>query len=885
LARALVAFLVPAKLREEIAGDLEERFQEIARKRGRWAAVRWYWDQLFRMKPIQLRRMAKRRTTPARRKNSAESLVRDLRFAVRMLRKRPLFTVMAVATLGLGIAGATVIYAIADAVLLQKLPYPELDRVVTVWTTRPNWRGVEGLDRWWDRVHMHYSEYLRWRDGTSLFDAVALYKSAGFEMALSGDHEPEIVSAGLATASLQDVLGFRPTIGRWFLPGEDGPNAEHLVLLGHDLWEDRFAADPDVLGSTITLGDEPYTIIGVAPPELHLRQSIDWDAPRGFGLWRARDVAEKDLWVPVGVHDDLQGQWNYEGIGRLRHGASIEQAAAETAPLIRGIASPEQRGVRVIRRSDVETSGLQSQVMLLAIPAALLLIIACTNITTLLLGEAVGRRHEISTRMALGATKGRLIRQLLTESVIVGLLGSALGCLLATLGVETLVALAPPTSPLAGVGVSWAVLVFASGVGAGGGILFGLAPALVAGGRGGEFTLRAGPRTTSRRTGGLQSGVIALQSALTVVLLVGSGLFVRTVISLFSVDLGFDRHDVAVVRYRSDAPTAATLDETLERVAALPGIESVGAIQSPPMVGWGGDWNVPFQVEGATFEGGQLVHRRIVSAGYHRTMRIRLMAGRHLSPHDDSEGPKVAVVSETMARTYWPHRSAIGARFRIVDPDHHPDWITVVGVVADVRHHGFAEPYVSMAYMPYSQGPWEPPVVLARVAIGATRALPAIRSVIEALPGEVTVRDATSMESVVSRRAIDQQFRALLLVIFGAIAVVLAAGGVFGVAARCVALQSREIGIRKALGASQSVLLRGVLGVAFGPAVVGISVGLVLALFGSRFVRAFLFGVAAVDPVTYVTVGSFLALVCLLAGFVSARRIAALEPMKVLWEE
>ncbi len=888
---------LPEAHRDNLVGDLlEEYHRRGLDERYGWSGRKWLSREIVRAVVVDLamrtrnrafraRRSRKRRATSENRSRTMETTIQDLRFAVRTLRRRPLFTVIAVATLGLGIGGATVIYAIADNVLLEKLPYRELDRLVSVWTTRPNWRGREGLDRWWDRVHMHYAEYLRWRDGTSLFDAVALYKAADFEMVLSGDQEAETVSAVLATASLRDVLDLQPTIGRWFLPTEDGVNAEHVVVLGHDLWQDRFAADPDILGSTITLGSELYTIIGVAPPQLRLRQTIDWDAPRGFGLWRTRDVAEKDLWVPVGVRDDLRSQWNYEGIGRLRHGVSIEQAVAETAPLIRGDASPEQRGVRIMRRSDVETAGLRSQVMLLAVPSALLLIIACSNLTTLLLGEALGRRQEIATRMALGAAKGRVTRQLLTESVLLGVLGSGLASVLTVLATHALVALAPPTSPLAGVGFSWPVLLFASGVGAGTGILFGLAQAVLAGGSRGDLNLRAGHNTASRRSRGLQSGIIPLQIALTVVLLVAGGLFVRTAISLFSVDLGFDKRDVAVVRYRSDDPTALTLDQILEQVAVLPGIESVGAIQSPPLVGWGGDWNVPFEIEDAALEGRPLVQRRIVSAGYHETMRIRLLAGRYLSPQDNSGGPKVAVVSETMARTFWPNRSAIGARFRIVDPDHHPDWITVVGVVGDVRHHGFAEPHVSMAYMPYTQGPWGPPVVVVRAGIGATRALPAIRSVITAVPGAVTVRDATTMESVISWRAIDQRFRAILVVVFGAIAVALAAGGVFGVAARRVALHSREIGIRKALGARERLLVREVLGAALVQAVVGVSAGLVLAFLGRRFVTAFLFGVGAADPLTYATVGSLIVVVCLVASFVPARSISAVDPVKVLREE
>jgi len=817
-----------------------------------------------------------------------EQLYRDIRFALRTLGRRPLFTTVTVLTLGLGIGAATAVYTIADSVLLRKLPYPELDRLVTVWTTRPDWRGRETLDLRWDRVHMSYDEFRSWRDGTSTFDAVALYKSEEYLVGLSGSGEDERISVGVASSSLLSVLGIQSTVGRWFLPGEDGPGAERLAVIGHTLWQERFDSDPGVVGSTVTMRDdeditgETYTVIGIAPRELRLRRTIDWHSPRGFNLWRTADIAEKDLWLPVGVDGQL-GR-NYEGIGRLRPGVSLEQAAAEIGPLIRGEEPPGRRGVRVMPRSGVLTAGLRSQLVLLTVPAVLLLLIAFSNMAALLLGEAEGRRRELLTRMAVGASRTRIAGQLLTESAVLGLLGSALGVYLAILGTDGLVAMAPPASPLRDVQTSWAALIFACAVGIGGALLFGSAPAVLSGNQSIGPALQTGGRASSPRGRGLQSRIVTLQVAFTAMMLVQAGLLTRTLVNLYQVDLGFDGRNLAVVRYllphSYDPEFAAYHDEILERVAAVAGVEKVGLIQSLPFTVRGGTWDDVVELEGRSLDQPHSVELRVVSPGYHEAMGIQLLSGRLLSRSDGPDNVKVALVSESMARALWPDRSAIGTSFRQMGRRY-----TVVGVVADVRHHGFVEDIVSIAYVSYAQRSTNSAYVVARLDGGAAAALPSIRAAIQSSSPHVVLHITTTMSELLSRRATDQRYHAFLATGFGIVSVLLAAAGVFGVAARAVARRSREIAVKKALGAREDVLLRDVVGSGIRKAVVGVSAGLIVALVGCRFLTAFFFGVSPADPMTYLAAGSFIILVCIVASLVPARRILALDPMEVLRAE
>jgi predicted permease len=801
-----------------------------------------------------------------------------------------MFTTVAVLTLGLGIGAATTIYTIADSVLLRKLPYPETDRLVSVWTTRPSWRGRESLDRLWDRVLMSHDEYRAWRDGTSLFEETALYKSKGDLYAVSGAGELERMAVGITTSSLLRVLGIQPTIGRWFLPGEDGPDHERLAVLGHSLWQERFHSDRNVVGTTVTLREDEdvtektYTVIGVAPPDMRLRMTIYWKSPGEFSLWRTADVAEKDLWLPVGVVNDLDVD-NYEGIGRLRPGVSLEQAAAEIEPLIRGDAPPESRGVRVVPRSDVLSAGLRSQLLLLSVPSGLLLLIAFSNIAALLLGEADNRKREVATRMALGASRCRITRQLLTESVLLGFLGSAMGGFLAMLGTRTLVAIAPPASRLQEVEVFWPTLLFACAAGVGGALLFGLAPAFGSEIRAGELRLQVGAHSSCRVGRGLQSRIVSLQVVCTVMLLVLAGLLTRTLLNLSHVDLGFDRRNLAVVEFLlpdsySKQELVPYLDEVLERVRALPGIENVGLIQSLPFTKSGG-WDPDDVVlEDRPLDPPHRVELRKVSPSYHDVMEIQLLSGRFLSRLDRTRDSRVAVVSETMARALWPDDSPIGMRFR-----HWGRSYTVVGVVADVRHHGIVEDFVSIAYTPYAQAPTNFAFVIARLNAGSTSALSSIRSAIQSTSSHIVLDESTTMSELVSRHVTDQRFHAYLAAGFGIVAVLLAAAGTFGVAARAVARRSRELAIKKALGATEQLLVGRVVRSGFGQVVSGVLVGLTMAFVVSRYVVAFLFGVSPADPLTYAAVASLVVLICVLASYVPARRITMVDPVEVLRAE
>lgn len=895
--RLLVA--LPSAFRAEHGAEMVETFRDQTIHEfevGGAGRVRRYWLRAFsHLVACGLReRLAElgRSTAHLLRRQTGlglclDHLFRDVRFALRALRKRPMFTTVAVLTLGLGIGAATTIYTIAGGVLLRKLPYPELDRLVSVWTTRPAWQDDATLSRQWDRALMSHDEYRAWRDGTALFEETALYKSKGDLYAVSGGGELDRLAVGIATSSLLRVLGIQPTIGRWFLPGEDGPDHEPLAVLGHSLWQERFDSDPYVIGTTVTLREDEdetektYTVIGVAPPSMRLRMTVYWKSPGEFSLWRTADVAEKDLWLPVGVVNDLSVD-NYEGIGRLRPGVSLEQAAGEIEQLIRGDGHSELKGIRVLPRSDVLSAGLRSQLLLLSVPSGLLLLIAFSNIASLLLGEADSRKREVATRMALGAGRGRITRQLLTESVLLGFFGSAVGGFLAMLGTRALVAIAPPASRLQEVEVFLPTLAFACAVGVGGALLFGIAPAFASEIRSGELRLQVGAHGSSRVGRGLQSRIVSLQVACTVTMLVLAGLLTRTLLNLTHVDLGFDRKNVAVVEFLlpasySEKELVPHLDEVLDRVGALPGIEKVGLIQSLPLTQSGG-WDPDDVVlEDRPQAPRHRVQLRKVSPSYHDVMGIQLLNGRFLTRLERSSESRVAVVSETMAHTLWPNESPLGLRFR-----HWGHSYTVVGVVADVRHHGIAEDFVSIAYTPYAQAPSNYAFVVARLNAGSTSTLSSIRSAIQSTSSHIVLDESTTMSELVSRHVTDQRFHAYLASGFGFVAVFLAAAGVFGVAARTVARRSRELAIKKALGAAEHLLVGRIVRSGISQAFIGLLMGMAMAFAGGRLIVAFLFGVSPADLLTNAVVALLIVAVCVAASYLPARRITSVDPVEVL---
>jgi len=866
--------------RHGIVGDLREEYAHRRARSHRLACDLWFWRQAV----LVYWRFGSeiRRTIPARpRSRLTSDLLCDIRFAVRSLRKRPLFTAVIILTLGIGIGASSAVYSIAHTVLLRELPYDEPDDLVNLCLTHPGWRGREVVDSWWDRVPLSYPEYLDWAKSTKLFQTTAAY-GRGF-LELTGMGETERLRIGMATASLMEVLGSRLVLGRWFLPGEDGPTAERVAVLSHAFWRERFGADGDVLGRSLTLSDDRYTVIGVLPPGFRLRSTIDWGAPRGFALWREGDSGERALWVPVGtVHKLGRSYTNYEGIGRLARGATVTQALAEAEPILRGDASPEQKGVRMATRFDVETAGLREQIMLLSAGALILLLIACGNVAGLLMSEAIGRRKEIVTRNALGADTVRIVRQLLTESVVVGVLGSVFGALSAVAGIRFLASVAPPLSRMQEVETLWAPLLFACLAGVSAGLLFGLAPALMAGGREPGNALRSTGMTRSGHS--IQRAVVTLEIALTVSLLATGGLLTRTLTNLYAVDLGFDPRFVAAIQVQLSpnrvTPQEATsfYSEVLQRIGVAPEIHHAGGTASLPFLG--GAWSSSVVIEGRQAEGKVGIHQRIVLPGFFETMGIPLLAGRPLGHGDGAESRKVLVVSESIAKRHFPDGSCIGARLLYAD-----EWWTIVGIVDDVRHRGITREPTSTVYYPYYQHPELGMTLVARTSGDPAMALPTLRQVVRSVSDDVLIRSTQTMTALVSRSVPDEWYRAVLMMVFGLSAATLAAVGVFGATARAIAQRTREMGIRMALGARERGLVGRILWQSLSVGLLGTAAGLLGTFATARFISGFLFGVEAWDPLTYSVVASMLLLVCTGAGYVPARRIADIDPVDVLRAE
>jgi len=824
-----------------------------------------------------------------------DTFVRDLRFALRILRRRPLFTAVAVGTLGLGIGASTTVFSVVNGVLLWDPPYEEPNRLVAVAGTFPASQGGENAGPVeWREGYLSYPEYVRWRDNRTRFQDVAIY--SGANLTLTGLGHPERIRAGVASASLFPALGVRLPLGRGILPGEDGPGARSVVVLSHGFWSERFGADSEVLGRTLILNGEPFEIVGVLPAGFRLRS---------FGAFSSgADSGDRPLWVPVGAERSRLGDRDraYEGLARLGAGVSLEQARTETETLIRGDRTAGERGAVLVARRELETRGFRAPLLILLGASGVLLLIACGNVAALISAEYAMRRQELAVRTAMGAGSRRLARQLLSESLFLGVAGSGLGVVLAMVGTRALLRLAPPLPHLDQVGVSGPVLLFGVIMGMVTGVLFGLAPLKEISSRRLRGALTRGAGAGGGRTGYLESGILAFQMALTVILLVSGGLLTRSLVTLLSVEAGFEPSGLAVVRPQFSDATRPSLGDPLQlyeeiqsRVVALPGVESVGAVSSLPFLGFPED--AYFDVVGrASGEGGERpgADRRQVAPGYFETLGIPLLEGRTLQPADRADATPAMVISEAMAREYWPGSSALGQQVRFSEGVY-----TVVGVVGDLRHESLAGVRNPTFYIPFAQHPQGSLTLVARTSGDPAILLPAIREVVWEVDPGALIRDATSMSSLIARTTGGERFRTALLAAFGLCALLLAGAGVLGVAARKVARRTRELGLRMALGAQSGAVVWMVVRETLGLGTLGMAVGTVGALGVSRVLTSFLFGIEVWDPLTYggalallgglsllaAFYGGALALLgglSLLAAFFPARRATRIEPVRAL---
>ncbi|MGH7571198.1 MAG: ABC transporter permease [Gemmatimonadota bacterium] len=795
-----------------------------------------------------------------------ETLLHDLRYSIRQLRRSPGFTAVAVLTLALGIGATTTIFSAVNALLLESLPYPDRDRLVQFGQLREN--GEE-----WSQLSA--ASYLALRDQSPEFESLAAFHWWGVN--LGGKEGAERVTGFQASPDFFTTLGARPLLGRTFAPGEGEPGRDGVVVLSQELWRNRFAVDPAVLGETITLNGDPHTVIGVMPS----RQAFPPHA---------------ELWVPREFRSD-HGASLYV-VGRLEPGVTAEQAEARLSALLRRLAQDAPQihsGTGILLHSfySEQIEYLTTYLGILFAAVGFVLLIACANIANLMLARASGRSREIAVRTAIGAGRGRIVRQLLTESLLLALLGGILGMLFAFWSVEMLQRSIPAdlahfVSGWSELGVDGRVLGFSLAISLFAGVLFGLFPALGAYRRDPIHALREGARGgTGVGSGRLRRTLVVAEVALALVLLIGAGLMVRSFVGLLRADPGFRTDHLLTLQvslppgeYQDDRTTLLQ-DQLLERVHGLPGVMSTGLVNYLPMSRSGS--RISFTVEGrsapAPGEDPSAQYRQ-VTPGYLETMGIPLLRGRGFDGHESADGPGVVLVNETLARLYFPGTNPVGGRVQLWDQT----W-EIVGVVSDVHHWGLAEAPSPEIYLSQSQAPSQAAFLVVRAQGDPGDLIPAIRRQIAALDPGVAIDQPRSMREVVADFTSPERLMSSLLGIFALIALLIAAIGIYGVMAHMVSQRTHEIGVRMALGAEPGRVRRLVMRQGLALAVIGLAIGLAAAFVLSPFLASMLYGVDAGDPATFLVVALLLAAVSLVAAWLPARRATRVDPLIALRAE
>jgi len=801
-----------------------------------------------------------------------ETLFHDLRFGARMLFKNPGFTLIAVVTLALGIGANTAIFSVVNAVLLRALPYPEPGRLVRFWETNPG--------RGWLEFHASAPNFVDWRKEQSVCEQLAAYEFNTFNF--TGSDEPERVAGLRATANLFSVLGVEPARGRNFLPEEEQSGRNHVAVLSDGLWRRRFGADPNLIGRQIQLSGESYTIVGVTPPDFQFTQ--------GTELWTPLTLAPAGANRPTGH--------NLSVIGRLKPGVSLAQAQASMDTIARQLEQqyPESNtgwGVRMNTFYDwIVPEQIRRSMLVLFAAVGFVLLISCANVANLLLARASARRPEMAIRAAMGANRWRVVRQLLTESVLLSTLGGLVGSSLAfwcTNLIKASTALNIPRLNETRLDVKALGFTFLIALGAG--LIFGLAPAWQASRLALNETLKEGGRSGGGKSQRLRGALVIAEVALALTLLVGAGLMIRSFMRLQNVPLGFAPNHVLTMRlalptakYGQGAPRVNFFDQLLQRLRATPGVIDASAINDLPLAG--GGWAEEVTLEGRDeAQGGTPLPADVnaVTPRYFHTMGIPLLAGRDFTEQDRGafwfgESPWTLIVNETFARRYWPNENPIGKRFRFGGNV----FGTVIGVVGDVRYLSLEREAQPAFYVSYGHFSLPALTIVVRASAPPEAMTAALRAQVYALDHDLPVYNIRPMEQIVSNAAGQPRFQTLLLGLFGAAALSLAAIGIYGVMAYAVTQRTHEIGVRMALGARRRDVLRHVLGQGMKLVLMGATLGLAGAFVAARALKSMLFDVSPADPLTFAAVTVFLALVAFAACWIPARRATKVDPLVAL---
>ena len=802
------------------------------------------------------------------------TLLQDLRYGLRMLARSPSFTVIAVVTLTLGIGATAAIFSVVDAVLLRSLPYREPQRLVSVFE--------DLTEVGFPRNTPAPGNYSEWKKQTQIFEDLAAMREGNYNVT-SREGNPEKLGGEAVTHNLFSVLGTKPLLGRVFLPEEDRPGAAHVVLVSHRLWKGRFGGNPNLVGRDILLNNEKYTVVGV--------MSVRFSFP----------LSDTDIWTPIafGPKDWANfGSHFLRVVGRLRRGVSVEKANAELLVLTKQMARqhPDSAITRFFAEplQDRYTHDVRRGLIVLMAAVGFILLIACANIANLLLSRAAARQREIAVRTALGAHRGRIVRQLLTESALLALGSGMLGLLVANWCFNFLKNLIPEDLALTvSLTLDFRVLVFAVLVSLATSFLFGLAPALQVSKIDLNDVLKeSGRGSTGSRRNAFRNLLVIGEVALSLMLLVGSGLLLESFSNLRGLDPGFRSDHVLTMRlivpdtkYKDFAKRTEVFERVLERVRALPGVKVAGFTSALPLT-WRGGTN-SFTPEGMTLKRGVTydANDRVVTPGYFEAMRIPLRRGRLFNENDGKDAPLVALINETMARKFWPNQDPIGKRLKVDGPDEKLPWARIVGVVGDVRQMNLNEPARQEMYFPYWQGQhnWMVPRDLVIRTSGDPQNLAgSVRHAVWSVDRDQPVSNVMTLDDLLDQEVAQRRVQAMLLAALAGLALVLACVGIYGVLSYLVTQRTQEIGVRVALGADAAHVFRTVAGQGMGLTAIGIGTGLVASLLLSRLLMSLLFGVNPTDLVTYLGSVAVFTAVALLACYIPARKAAKVDPMIAL---
>ena len=813
---------------------------------------------------------------------------RDVKFGLRALARNPAFAAVALVTLGLGIGANAAIFSVVNAVLLRPLPFAGSDRIVLVRKTDTRRNITRGA--------ASAAEYLDWRERSRTFEQLAAWTASYFNLA--GAAEPEQVWGARVSSNFFDLFRVTPVLGRSFLPEEELPGRGQVAILSYRFWQEHFGGRSDALGRAVTVDGEPFIVIGVLPSDFNLWGNAGW---------------QYDLWMPFPFDRTNMDRDRHllTVFGRMKPGVTAEQADADIKNIVRQLheeypAIDPGSEARVAPMHAEATRALRPALQMLLAVAGLVLLVACVNIANLLLSRATSREREMAVRSSLGARRGRLLLQLLTESVLLGVSGGAIGLLLGFGGLRLLPLFLPAAGSLyeipyaRSIRIDGDVLVFTLVISILTGIVFGLAPAFQISQTRLSEALKEGGRsaTGGRRGNRLRSALVVIEVAVSLLLLAGAGLLARSFLNVLSENLGYDPQNLLTLqislpayRYKDPPQFVAFFREVERRVRALPGVESAGMINYLPLTAWRGDAN--FEIAGAAppARGEELsAQYRAIGADYMRTMHIPLLKGRALAEADAEQGEGVAVVNETFSREFLRGENPVGKQIRFLPEGRSPfapflreTWLTIAGVAGDTTESDIGEAKSAIIYVPYVQNPSPVMRIVIRTASSPMNLVAAVRHEIEAVDKDQPIAEVKTMDSYVEALASRRRLNMALVGFFAVLATALSAVGIYGVMSYSVTQQTHDLGVRMALGAQPQDVLGLVVRQGMRLAVVGIAAGLACGFFILRRVLApLLFGLSSTDPVVLAATAAFLAAIALLACYVPARRATRVDPLTAL---